>query len=294
MESKNECILAFDAGGSFLKSALFYGGEIDLSSIDSESANSNGDASDVHSAYSALLTRQKGRAESRGAKIAKVYVDTPGPFDYKNGISMMKHKYVAIYGIQLRPWMWEILGEDVQISFVHDSEAFILGASSEVPQYKRVAGVMLGTGLGFALCIDGEVLRNEMGGPLVSLYSKKYRDGIAEDYISGRAIVNAYNSALGNIAVSNSLQIEKNALEKGDKIARGTYENMGRMLGEVCRQALLEYKIEALLIGGQISRAYPLFGDSLLSALSDISTLKVVQPVKNIDTVHLLGVVKTK
>ncbi len=294
MENINECILALDAGGSFLKSALFFNGIIDLSSVDSQSANSSGNASVVHSAYSTLLTRQKKRAQGSGTKITKVFVDTPGPFDYQNGLSLMKHKYTAIYGVPLRPWIWEILGDDVPISFIHDSEAFLLGASGEVPEYKRVAGVMIGTGLGFSLCIDGEVLRNESGGPRVSLYGKKYHDGIAEDYISGRGIVNAYNMAQGNITAQNSIEVERNALENDDKIAMATYENMGRILGEVCREALIEYRIEALLIGGQISRAYSLFSNTLISALSDVNMLKVVQPVKNIDTVHLLGVVKTK
>ena len=294
MEQLNECILALDAGGSFLKSALFFNGEIDTDSVDSEGANSNGDASVVHSAYSALLTRQRGRAEKKGARIKRVCVDTPGPFDYSGGICLMKHKYSAIYGVPLRPWMREVLGEDVEISFIHDSEAFILGAIREVPNYKRIAGIMLGTGLGFAICIDGEVLRNEIGGPRVSLFSRKYREGIAEDYISARGIVNAYNSANPKIPVTNSLEIERKALEQNDQIAMATYENMGRMLGEVCGDVLKEYRIEALLIGGQISHAYSLFSNELIGALSDVETLKVIKPIENINTVHLLGVVQSK
>ena len=111
-------LLALDAGGTFLKAGLFEGQSPVAGSFCSHPANSNGTTEEVHAAYTVLLAEMRNRAEAMGGRITGVVTDIPGPFDYKSGISQMKHKYTAICGIPLRPWFAEVLG-DIPVRFLH-------------------------------------------------------------------------------------------------------------------------------------------------------------------------------
>ena len=278
-------LLALDAGGTFLKAGLFEGQSPVAGSFLSHPANASGTTEEVHAAYAALLAEMHDRAGAMGGRITGVAVDIPGPFDYKNAVSQMRHKYTAIYGVPLRPWFAQVLG-DIPVRFLHDSAAFILGAAADSP-YSRIAGVMLGTGLGFALMVNGKPCLTDKGTPLVSIWNTPYRDGIAEDYISARAIVKHYNS-LAPSPLASAKEIGDLA-DAGDGLARQVYGDMGRDLGTVVRNVLLENGMEALYLGGQISRSYPVFGGALREALGNIPSLRLVSPVQNPDLVHLIG-----
>ena len=282
------CTLALDAGGTYLKCGLFLGAQLVEGSLDSERVNSNGTYEEVGRAYYALLDRVSGFATSNSLNIAEVSIDTPGPFDFKNGISRMAHKYLAIKDQPIAPLITARLG-DIPVRFMHDSAAFIQGAAAQLGEkgFTRYAGVMIGTGLGFALMIDGEVLRNENGGPLRSIYAQPYRGGIAEDVISGRGIVNAYNAK-----AAKPLQSAKeigDLAEVGDSLAIEVYRVMAVSLAEIISPILAEYGIEALLLGGQISKSFNIFGDTLRESLSSVTTLRHISHAPDIDMAHLIG-----
>jgi glucokinase len=281
-----ECILALDAGGTFLKCGLFDGASLIPGSLDSQPVNSNGTFEEVQAAYFTLLSRVRNNATQNGLKIREVSVDTPGPFDFRNGISRMTHKYLAIKDKPLAPVIRAPLG-DIPVRFMHDSAAFIQGAAAGEPGYSRYAGVMIGTGLGFALMINGSVLRNENGGPARSIYSLPYKNGIAEDAISGRGIVSAYNSR-AKFPVA-SAKIVGDMANAGDELCISVYKDMAAALSEVIAPILDEYRIEALLLGGQISKSFNIFGDVLKEKLAALASLKCVAPARDIDMAHLIG-----
>lgn len=82
-----DLLLALDAGGTYLKAALFEGTSPIADGFRSCPANSDGTTEEVRSAYTALLRQMQTLATERGGRIAGVAVDIPGPFDYANGIS---------------------------------------------------------------------------------------------------------------------------------------------------------------------------------------------------------------
>ena len=183
-----KCIYALDAGGSYLKCALIDGKlNVIPGTHDSAPADSaGGTPADIRAAYAALAVRAKARAAEKGYEIVSVGMDTPGPFDYPTGTFRMTHKYTALYGVSVLPWFAEDFpGAPVHI--IHDSAAFILGASRALAdgEAKResIAAVMLGTGLGFALMCGGQPLLNPGGGPLVSIYRAPLRGEEAEKAI---------------------------------------------------------------------------------------------------------------
>ncbi len=281
-----ECVLALDAGGTFLKCGLFDGAHLISGSLDSQPVNSSGSFDEVHAAYFALLTRARDFAMLNGLKIKEVSVDTPGPFDFEAGISRMTHKYLAIKDRPLIPVIRAPLG-DVPVRFMHDSAAFIQGAAAGAPGYRRYAGVMIGTGLGFALMIDGVVLRNESGGPARSIWSQPYKNGTAEDVVSGRGIIAAYN-AHAKTPVTSAKVIGDMA-EAGDALSISVYLDMAASLAGIIAPILAEYKIEALLLGGQISKSFSLFSSTLKDKLAGVQSLVYIAPAKDIDMAHLIG-----
>ena len=156
--------LLLDVGGTFIKCSD--GRTIPI--------DSDGTREEIASSLRAAL----GEADSAAIAI-------PGPFNYNDGTFLMKHKFVDAYGERFANLVGRPSGN---FKFIHDVNCMLLGevVSGAGKGYKRAALIALGTGLGFSMYVDGKVLTNETGSPLVSIWKLPYRDGILEDYVSKR------------------------------------------------------------------------------------------------------------
>ncbi len=278
-------VISIDAGGTFFKSAIVsQEAEILEGSMLTVPANNDASPEVVREGYKNTLTAQLANAKNAGIEISAVAIDTPGPFDYEGGFSLMEHKFKAIYKIPLRPWINEVVGE-LPVTFIHDSAAFLSGEMWHSPygDFKNAAGVMIGTGLGFATMMDGIVLRKPEGSPLYSIWAQPYGEKIAEDFISGRGISARYTSSR-----KNAKEIEALALA-GDSEAKQVYADTGRILAEVIAPYLTKVGAEILILGGQISRGLPLFEAELREGLKSVETLKVITKSSRLEISHMLG-----
>lgn len=208
-----------------------------------------------------------------------IAVAIPGPFDYTDGVFLMKHKFASVYGENFRS-VAEI-PECVQLRFAHDVNVMLEGEmhSGNGRGWRRGALVSLGTGLGFALSIDGNVLKKPTGSPLVSIFSLPYRDGILEDYASKRAFMRIYSS-LGGVGAKSVKDIAELA-GKGDIKALVTFSKVGETVASAIAPVLEEYGVECLLFGGQISRSFSLMEQSVRERLSAVTSLKYIGPVSD-------------
>ncbi|MBR4295305.1 MAG: ROK family protein [Clostridia bacterium] len=280
-------ILAVDAGGTFLKSGLFIGAELVEGTLDREPVNSStGELHEIKKSYVELLSRGVKKACELGLTLESINVDIPGPFDYVEGVSHMEHKYAAIKDVPLRPWFAEA-APGVPVRFMHDSAAFIQGAATDVPDCSRIAGVMIGTGFGFGMMIDGEPQRKENGEPLRELYDVPYKGTIAEEFVSARGLVRLYCEVSGEEAISGK-EIGDRA-EAGDAICVEAYNRMARALAEILLPTMNEFKIEALVLGGQISKSFCVCEDALREGLKGASSVRKIIRASDIDMVHLIG-----
>ena len=236
----------------------------------------------------------------------EVAVAIPGPFDYDRGIFLMKHKFAAVYGerfedlvkispraslgrddnsvISSPPFVISSEVEKSRFRFIHDVNAMLLGemASGAGKGYDRVALVTLGTGLGFAMSIDGKLLKNEMGSPAVPIWNLPYRDGILEDYVSKRGFLRGFPEGL----TVKDLAMKAN---NGDSAALFRFANAGAILAQSIAPILEEYRIECLLFGGQISRSFNLFGPAVRTGLANVPTLKQISRVSDISNATFNG-----
>ncbi|HEY8422090.1 MAG TPA: ROK family protein [Thermoclostridium sp.] len=291
MFNSSDCILAVDAGGTFLKAALVSAnGNIIENTLFKIPVDSNGSLQSISDSYSLLASVGLEKASRENLRIKGVGVCIPGPFDYLGGQSLMKHKYATIYGVPMRPWFETVIG-NVPITFLHDSTAFILGATvkSKYKKYRKIGAVIIGTGLGFATMIDSKVLTNPAGGPGVSIYSRQYRDGIAEDYVSRRGIISQYKNLCPDSPTDIDVIEIANLACSGNTAAITVFTRTGLYLAEILHDVLQHNDYQCLLLGGAISKSSDLFINPLKQGLSDITTLELIEQADNIDIAPILG-----
>jgi len=289
------CVLAIDAGGTFFKSMLISkNGEGLRESYYTLRVNSDGPAEQILAAYKNIVDYEAGFARKAGLVLDSVAVATPGPFDYKEGISLMTHKFKSIYGYNLKKEL-RLYSNCNNISFMHDVLAFLAGEVyiGSGKGYDRIAAIVIGTGVAMACMINGQLLKNDAGGSAVSIFSRKVHDGVTEDYVSKRGIINLYDkfymgdkAEIANIEVKD---IAQKAREQKDEAAIKAFYEAGYTLGLVLNPIVDEYDLQCLIFGGQISNSLDLMMDGLLKGLSEDSRIQEIIMGKNIETSTLIG-----
>lgn len=286
----NTCFLAIDAGGTFLKGALFSGkGTLLKESFLSVPVDSQGELEKIRTSYQALVLQEINQSYRMGLEIKGIGICIPGPFDYREGICRMSHKYPAIYGIPLRPWFDELLA-GIKVTFLHDSEAFLKGAiRQDQVHYHMAAGVIIGTGLGFAVAQDSRILRNSSGGPRISIFQKQYLDEMAEEYVSKRGIIKRYQMLCSPSGSKEVCEIAE-AAKDGEAAAVQAFQETGTHLAAILYDVIKENDLECLYLGGAISKSAELFLPGLREGLAGLPGLKAIKKAEDIDNAPLYGI----
>lgn len=245
-----ETILAVDVGGTNIESALVSDGLNIVGEVHTVKSQNQLPKEKLIEKFSGIIQHFVDLEGKGQPDIAAVSLAFPGPFDYKNGISHMDHKFASLSGVNLRQIL-EASGRPVY--FLNDADAFGLGVARKefADPPERLAGITLGTGLGAARLDHGELA------PDFELWNVPYKGGILEDYISAKAITRAYEELTGNIETPKD--IAKSALSS-DKTAQDVYEDFGKELGEGLAIAVGELNPDYVIFGGGISQSFKLFG----------------------------------
>ena len=168
MKRNKKCAIAIDAGGTFFKYALIDGGgKIVMDSVGKSEIDSQGDKESVVDAYAKILKHGFSTACERGMEVRGVGISTPGPFNYKNGISLMKHKFPNMYGVCLIEELKKLssIPDGIPIKFIHDAHAFVLGEFwyGAAREYATVMGITLGTGVGCGILKNNQIFETDDG-----------------------------------------------------------------------------------------------------------------------------------
>ena len=244
----NYMMLVLDIGGTSVKYALAdASGSLLPGSVCQRPANADGTFEDFLALLNSILLEAR-----REGPVLQAAVSIPGPFDYAAGVSRMRHKFSALFGRSLRP-PFEDAG--VPVSFLHDSTAFLLGAAQDTDP-EDCCGVMLGTGLGFAWMRNRHILVDPGQTPVLTLWNRPFRQGIAEDYVSTRAL-------LASVPELRNVRDLADAARAGDFRAVQAFRSVGQALSDLLNPLLPVLGVRAVLFGGQISRSMDLFDLSL-------------------------------
>ncbi|GGJ59978.1 ROK family protein [Deinococcus roseus] len=195
----------------------------------------------------------------------------PAPFDYQHGISRMTHKYRQLFGLDVRA----LLQTQQQFSplaglpifFANDADLFALGehwAGMGQP-FERMIGVTLGTGLGSGFVREGKIIRS---GPEVppegELWNTPHLDGLAERHACGQAVSDSYGLLTGESCSAEEISLRA---DQGDLQARSAFQTLGEHLVAILTPHVQAFEAQAVVVGGNVSRAWKHFGPALQEGL---------------------------
>lgn len=197
--------------------------------------------------------------------LAGIGMAIPGPFDYRKGVSNMKHKFKNLFGLHIPTAIRPLLGENARLPmrFINDASAFAIGESwqGEGRGYSKVVAITLGTGFGSAFAEDGvPVVEGDQVPKEGCLWHLPFQNGIADEYFSTRWFEGEYLKQTGQQISGVKALIERNG---ADAVAQQLFKQFGQNLSECLSAPLLTFGAEVLVIGGNISHALPLFGPAL-------------------------------
>lgn len=295
VSTSNSCRLLLDIGGTFTKSVVADScGELLLGSEFTHPMPSDGSRDEICDSLRMTVARGAAFAERHGLRIAGIGIAVPGPFDYAHGIPRMTHKFQAINGMSLADLLRGVpgVGAEMPLAFVHDVNAVLLGelVRGNACGFRNAAVVTLGTGLGFACCLDGRVQYSPLGSPRISIYNRPCRDGILEDWVAKRGFLRIYSGLTDRCDPALTVADLAGMAGEGDAAARETFAAVGGLLSESLAGLVTELRIGCLLFGGQISRSFALLEPALREGLRGAACLERIAPVAHIGHAAFYGV----
>ncbi|HEX2969087.1 MAG TPA: ROK family protein [Bacteroidales bacterium] len=200
----------------------------------------------------------------KDGKLKGIGFAMPGPFDYVKGISYIKgvDKYENLYGFNITDAISSTLdlNVDVPIRFINDASAFAVGEAwaGSARKYSRSVSITFGTGFGSAFIADKiPVCDGDQAPRLGCIYHIPYKEGIADDYFSTRWFLKQYKAIKGK-ELSGVKELA--SLSEVDKVVRDLFHEFGEKAARFLAPWLRNFEAEILVVGGNISHAYNLFG----------------------------------
>lgn len=261
-------IIGIDIGGSHITMAQVdpEKREIISSTYVREHVDSFGSREAIFSAWISAIGKVTNNLVKNDLLIG---IAMPGPFDYENGISLMKQgKFIDIYQVNIKKELAErLFVSSHQIHFINDAGAFLEGEvfGGCVQNYSKVFGVTLGTGLGTAF-YNGKEATDE------DLWDSPFKDSICEDYLATRWFVNHYKALTGG-----EISGTKDLLDQPEDIQTRIFNDYAASFAEFIVRYVKNYDPEVLVIGGNIAKVYPYFKKRLDQHLAEH---KINLPIK--------------
>lgn len=253
-----------DIGGSHITSAAIDlgSGKILRETITERAVNNQASASTIIGIWADALLNVLSKVPFE--RVRGIGFAMPGPFDYVRGICYIKGvaKYENLYGFNITDAISSSLNvpDSFLIRFMNDASSFAVGEAwaGSAKNASRSLSITLGTGFGSAFIADRIPI---VDGPLVPkigcVYHLPYRDGIADDYFSTRGLLGRYKEATGKKLAGVK---ELARLVSADKNVSELFTDFGENLGLFLAPWLKGFGAEIIVIGGNISHAYKLFG----------------------------------
>src|SRR5690554_4512776 len=267
---KRDLIVGIDIGGSHISAGI-----VDLSTKTFIEGTYLRKEIDPHGTADAIIHGWKSTIlsiEGFGITLRRIAVAMPGPFDYKNGVSLIQSqdKFEALYGLNVKMLLAEALEiEETDIHFKNDAACFLQGEMycGAGMGDNTAIGLTLGTGLGSARYSNG--LAED-----AALWSSPFRGAIAEDYISSRWFVRSYKEKTGK-SIDDVKTLH--SLARHCDIAKQLFVDFGDNLAAFLSLSFIDEQPDVVLLGGNIARASELFLPTLISKLK---AREFIVPVK--------------
>ena len=276
--------MAVDVGGSHVTAALvdMRARRVLVGSVHRQPVQEARSAAEILDAWSEVCLA----AAEAGPTPDGLGLAVPAPFDLQAGVSQMTHKFRALRGLPLVPllrqrWTGSVLA-DVPVSIANDADCFALGEwwAGLGQGAQRVIGITLGTGLGSGFVRDGRIVTaGDDVPPGGEIWDLPYLDGRVEDHTAGRFITGAWHAQTGETLEAAAIA---RLAQDGDAGARDIFVAFGGHLGAVLRPHVEAFRPACVVVGGNLSRAWPLFQEPLLNGIRPVPGVLAPDPESSI------------
>mgnify|MGYP001824371656 CR=1 FL=1 len=280
-EMSNKALsIGVDVGGSHIACAAvsLQRGKLLPDTLSRVDVDSMAGAEEIFSAWAQAFNATLENIDS--ADLAGMGFAMPGPFDYRNGISKMEHKFPDLYEKVIADELQPLLDCDAPLPmrFLNDATSFAVGEAwlGRGQGARKVVAATLGTGFGSAFIDNGvPVVERDDVPEEGCLWHLPYADGIADDYFTTRWFVNRFADVAGKDV--SGAKVVSVAAREGNAEALRVFVDYGRGMGGFLAPWLQKFAADTVVLGGNIAGAYDLFGPALEEACPgvcfDVSSL---------------------
>lgn len=228
-----------------------------------------------------------------GKKLLAICLAFPGAFDYENGVGLYdgsNQKFEKLYGLNIREALAKALETDIPISFCNDALSFSLGEYEQLHDASiNMMAITLGSGLGSSF-INNYQLMSLTDSSIPNngeLYNWPYKEGVAEDYFSSKALLRQY-IALTGIQVDGVKTIKDHA-DNQEQEAIELFADFGKSLGIFLLHWSNQCVIKTIVVGGSIVGAWDYFYPSLKQVFINAQNDCVIKPSANPEQSSIIG-----
>lgn len=261
-------VVGIDIGGTKIAALLVDGqGEILARGVVDAPAREGGRAmADAAAALAGELAANAGRT------LSAVGVGAAGVVDHETGIIRAASETFADWaGFPLADELSARLGAPVRVE--NDVNAFLLGELDQEDSGDDVLGVMLGTGVGGAVVLDGQLRHGPHGAAGEIGHTPGYSDirctcgqiGHLETLASGTSIGLRYAERSG--ATGLTAREVADRARAGDADATDVFAAAGRAVALACASAAGILDLDRAVIGGGVVNAWDLLLPAIEAAL---------------------------
>ncbi|WP_108866214.1 ROK family protein [Aquimarina aquimarini] len=266
-------ILGVDIGGSHITVARIDSQSHDIpdSNIISSSINSAAQANKIIDQWIHVL--QKSIDAIGKESLEGICIAMPGPFDYQQGIFAykMEHKYTALYGLNIKEIITKrlALSKSTPVRFYNDAACFGIGEfwKGKLKSIEKTIGITLGTGFGATFLSNGLPMLTGKGIPENGeLYNIVFKEGIADEYFSTRWFIKKYYEKTG-VSINGVKDLIHVTASK--IIVNQIFKEFSLNLATFLSPWLKGYDTDAIVIGGNIAKAWDFFAEDLQKELEN-------------------------
>lgn len=204
--------------------------------------------------------------------IAGVGFAMPGPFAYDRGIALFDEsvaKFEKLHNVNVANELAERLQTNgsIPFRFMNDASAFAVGEAwlGEAAKVTKSVSITLGTGFGSAFVAEGlPVVKGEGVPAMGCVWHLPFKNGIGDDYFSTRWCIARWEELSGEKV--NGVKPIADAASTNPK-AKSLLEEYGSNMGVFLGPWLKSFGAELLVIGGNVTGAYYLFGTAFKGEL---------------------------
>lgn len=250
-------IAGVDIGGSHITSALvdITTGKIIEETYQRRHVDAFGSMELIIAEWAAVI---RSSFLAAGLPVSMIGIAMPGPFDYDEGISLLKDqgKFINLYQQNVGVLLADKLNIcPKQIKWMNDASCFLQGEILGKLEFanKKVLGFTLGTGFGSSIFSEGSIVDADM-------WQMPYKDSIAEDYTATRWFTGRYYELSGR-KIANVKELLDLA------IAVEIFAEFSENFSEIIAMGIEKYHPEAIIIGGNIAQSHDRFLTSIINRL---------------------------